>query len=115
MVFKYTDRFKMIFLLGVFNGFNVLDKVLTRVALKNPSASELNPITRYSIGAFGIVVSMVLYIIIVFAISYVVYKIMDKKRLSLEKYNMVPEVFFLWLNVGFCLIIINNVYWLTKT
>jgi hypothetical protein len=113
MSFKYTDRFKMLLLLGIFNMFNIIDKVLTWIALKNPLSSELNPITRYSIGAIGITVSMVLYIIIVCVVSYITYKIMDKRRIVLEKYNMVPEKFFVWLNIGFCLIVINNLYWLS--
>lgn len=112
MVFNYTNRFRMLLLLGLFNMFNVIDKVLTYIALKNPSASELNPITSYTIGNIGIIVSMVLYIIIILVVSYFIYKIMDNKRLILERYNMIPEKFFLYLNVGFCVIIINNVYWL---
>lgn len=105
-------RMRLPLLFGTLNILNVIDKVVTWMALKNPLASELNPMARYTIDRLGIMTAMMVYTIIGFVIFYIVYKIVTKKRSLLEKHNMPPEKFFLMLNIAFCLVVINNIFWL---
>lgn len=100
------------FLFVTLNILNVLDKVLTWMALRNPVISELNPMARYVIERFGIMGAMALYMIMGFVIFCVVYKIVTMKRSLCEKHNVSPETFFLMLNVVFCFVVINNIFWL---
>lgn len=94
------------------NVLNILDKLLTMFALKNPVISELNPIAGYVIRRFGIINAMFIYLFIGFVLFSVVYKVVTIKRLYCEKNNMSPESFFLSLNFIFILIVVNNIFWL---
>jgi Trk-type K+ transport system membrane component len=96
------------------NILNVLDKVLTGLALKNPNTYELNPIAKYIIESFGLIPATIIYTGIGFVLFYVVYKIVMSKRLYCEKNNMSPEKFFRMLNIVFCLVVMNNIYWLLR-
>lgn len=93
------------------NILNVIDKALTWVALKSPEIGELNPIVRYAIGRFGVTTTMLLYTIVGFVLLYVTYRVLTAKRSFCEKNNMPPEGFFIVLNVIFCIIVINNLFW----
>jgi hypothetical protein len=105
-------KYKLPTLFVSLNVLNVLDKALTWVALQNPAISELNPIVRSAIGKFGLTVTMVLYAFVGFTLFYIAYRIAIMKRLSCEKNNMSPETIFLMLNVVFCLIVLNNAFWI---
>ncbi len=94
------------------NILNVLDKVLTGLALNNPNTYELNPIAKYIIERFGLVYAMIIYTGIGFVLFYTVYKIVISKRLYCEKNNISPEKFFRMLNIVFFLVVINNLFWL---
>ncbi len=96
------------------NVLNILDKILTYFVLKNPNIGELNPIVRYTIERFGVTQAMLLYILIGFVIFCVAYKIVVYKRLFFEKHYMPPETLFMMLNVAFCIVVINNIFWLLK-
>lgn len=93
------------------NILNILDKTLTWFALQNPDVSELNPLVRSIMWKFGLTVTMILYLLVGFIIFYIVYKIVIAKRLSCEKNNMSPETAFLILNIMFCLVVVNNIFW----
>lgn len=93
------------------NILNILDKAVTWFALKNPENFEVNPLVTSVIGKFGLTTAMILYSLVGFVLFYIVYKIVIMKRLSCEKNNISPERFFLMLNVVFCLIVINNMFW----
>lgn len=93
------------------NVLNILDKAATWFALRNPENFEVNPLVRSIIGKFGLTAAMMLYSLVGFVIFYVAYRIVIMKRLSCEKNNVSPEKFFMMLNVTFCLIVINNIFW----
>jgi hypothetical protein len=94
------------------NVLNILDKLFTLVALKNPEVGELNPLVRSIIEKLGLTVTMILYTFVGFVLFYLVYKIVTMKRLTCEKNNMSPESFFLILNVIFFFIVVNNIFWI---
>ena len=100
------------FLFVTLNVLNVFDKAITWFALKNPAITELNPGAWYFIQKFGVAAAMAIYMLLGFVLFYVTYKVLIAKRLWCEKNNMPPETFFLMLNVIFCLIVINNIFWM---
>jgi hypothetical protein len=105
-------KYKLPTLFISLNVLNILDKALTWVALQNPAISELSPLVRSIIGKLGLTVAMVLYALFGFVLFYIVYRILIMKRLSCEKNNLSPETVFLMLNVVFCLIALNNAFWI---
>lgn len=104
-------KYKLPTLFISLNILNILDKAVTWFALQNPEISELNPLVRSIIGKLGLTVTMILYALIGFVLFYIAYRIVIMKRLSCEKNNMSPETFFMMLNIVFCLIVVNNIFW----
>ncbi len=93
------------------NVLNIFDKAVTLVALRNPENLEVNPLVTFVIWKAGLTAAMILYSLFGFVFLYVVYRIVIMKRLSCERHNISPETFFLMLNVVFCLVVINNMFW----
>ena len=100
----------MPFLFINLNILNILDKIVTWAALKNPKISELNHIVQFFINRFGIDYAMIFYTIAGFIIISIAYKIATMKRMYCEKNNMSPETFFMGLNIIFYFVVINNIF-----
>ena len=105
-------RIILSFLFVTLNILNILDKVITWIALKNPNISELNPVALYTIQKFGVTTAMTLHLLLGFVIFYIIYRIVVAKRLWCERQNMSPETFFTMLNVVFFFIVANNIFWI---
>ncbi len=103
-------KFSMRTLFVSVNALNILDKIVTWIALGNPGNFEVNPLVGYVIGKLGSTVTMILYSLAGFFIFYAAYKFITIKRLSFGKHDMSPETFFTMLNVILCLVVINNIF-----
>jgi hypothetical protein len=95
--------------------FNIIDKILTYIALNNPRIYEVNRIIIYLIDRVGIIYAMIIYALLSFILITVAYKILSIKKDIFIKNNIFPESIFLGLNIIFCFVIINNLYRIVKT